>query len=127
MASEQEQLVITMKAEADLSSYQYRAVKVVNAGYGTLATGTADDIIGIQLNKPSGYGRALKVCIGGHTKAISEASVSTGDYVGLGSGGALKPGEFGLSKIVGIALSDSGGSGQYIEMAMEKWIYYNDT
>ena len=127
MASEQEQLVITMKAEGDLSSYQYRAVKVVNSGYGTLATGTADDIIGIQLNKPAAYGRALKVVIGGHTKAISEASISAGDYLGLGSGGALKKGEFGLSKIVGIALTDGGGSGQYVEMAIEKWIYYNDT
>ncbi len=128
MATEQEQLVITIKAESDLSDYQYRCVRVVNSGYGTLAVGTADDVIGIQLNKPAGRDRALKVAIGGHVKAITSAGVTVGDYVSsTDAGGGLIKGEFGLSKILGQALTTSGGSGEYVEMAIEKWIYYNDT
>ncbi len=127
MATEQDQLVITIKAEGDLSSNQYRAVKVVNSGYGTLATGTADDVLGIQLNTPAGRDRALKVCIGGHTKAITGAAVTVGSYLSVESAGSLKIGEFGLSKIIGYAITSTSGSGEYTEMAIEKWIYYNDT
>ena len=127
MATEQDQLVITVKAEADLSLYQYRAVRVVNSGYGTLALGTADDIIGIQLNKPAARDRALKVAIGGHVKAIcGDSSITAGDYVGVHSIGQLRKAEYGLSKIIGQAITDAGGSAEYFEMAIEKWIYYND-
>lgn len=124
MASEQEQMAITLKAEGDLSAYQYRGVKMTNEGYGTLATGSQDAIIGIQLNKPPVYGAALKVCIDGHTKAVAGAAVSVQDYVGVFNNGYFKPCNNGSAQIVGAALTAASGSGALFELAMEKWVRY---
>jgi len=130
MASEQDQICITLKAEADLSSMQYRAVKMTNAGYGTIALATSDVLLGILQNKPAAYGREMKVCIAGHTKAVAgDASVAAGEYVGLfpGGPGCLAEAPYGLTKILGVALTTASGSGALFEMAIEKWVYYNDT
>ena len=122
MATEQEQITITLKAEADLSSYQYRAVKVTNSGYGTLALSSADTAIGIQLNKPAAYGRALKVCIGGHTKAIAGAAVTIGK-VGLITAGALQTLTTTGDNILGYALTTASGTGVYFEMIVNPSVY----
>ena len=122
MATEQEQICITLKAEGDLSSYQYRAVKVTNSGYGTLALATSDIAVGIQLNKPAAYGRALKVCVGGHTKAIAGDAVTIG-RVGMHSAGALATISTTQSNLLGYALTTASGTGVYFEMIVCPSIY----
>ncbi|KKK82877.1 hypothetical protein LCGC14_2799000 [marine sediment metagenome] len=130
MASEQDQLCITLKSEADFRNFQYRAVKMTNEGYGTMALATADVLLGILQNKPAAYGRSMKVCIAGHTKAVAgDATVGAGEYVGLfpGGPGCLAQAPYGLTKILGVALTTASGTGALFEMAIEKWVYYDDT
>ncbi len=128
MSTEQEQMNITMKAEADLSPYQYRCVRVQNAGYGTLSTGsTTDNAIGIQQNKPGGRDRALKICIDGYTKVYAGESVAVGDHVSPFGGGSVKKGESddGAPRIIGQAVTSASGSGELIEIILGKSLYWS--
>ncbi|MFA6022426.1 MAG: hypothetical protein WC722_19380, partial [Rhodospirillales bacterium] len=64
MATEQTQVLITLPAGADLSSYQYCGVYVNSSGQLAVAVeGTA--AIGILQDKPAAAGRPGKVCVGG--------------------------------------------------------------
>ena len=128
MATEQEQIVITLKAEADLSAYQYRCVRIQNAGYGTLTTGsTTDNVLGIQQNKPAGRDRELKVCIDGLTKVYSGESIGVGDFVSPFGGGGIKLGETddGAPRIIGQAITSASGSGELIELVLGKSLNWN--
>lgn len=118
MALEQEQIVITVKAEGDLSGHQYRAIKVTNAGYGTVAQATTDVVIGILMNKPAAYDRAAKVCIGGLTKAIAGAAISTIGLVSVLNNGLLctstdTPGNWTAKNI-----TTAAGSAEYVEIIL---------
>ena len=116
MASEQEQINITIKAEGDLSTFQYRAVNVVASGYGTVSSGTADELIGILQNKPAAYGRAAKVCVAGHTKAIAGAAITSLGPVGVLNAGYLQTVATDGASIMGYNLTTASGSGSYFEM-----------
>lgn len=130
MATEQEQVNITLKAEADLSSFQYRCVKMTNSGFGTLSSGgTFDSVLGIQQNKPGGYGRALKVCIDGLTKVYAGESIAVGDFVSPFGGGSVKKGESNAAgtatRLIGQSITTAGGSGQLIEIILGKSLNWN--
>lgn len=122
MAIEQEQITISIVAEADLSSYQYRVITSTNAGYGTVATGTSEVLIGVLLNKPAARDRPAKVCIGGHTKAIAGAAISSLGYVGIHSAGAI-----GLitttANALGRNLTTAAGSGEYVEILVNPFLF----
>lgn len=130
MATEQEQVNITLKAEADLSSYQYRCVKMTNSGYGTLSSGsTADTVFGIQQNKPAGRDRSLKVCIDGLTKVYSGESIAVGDFVSPYGAGSVKKGESNAggtaSRLIGQSITTASGSGELIEIILGKSLNWN--
>ncbi len=120
MATEQEQICITIKAEADLSSYQYRVLNMTNSGYGTVAlhSGTQTMIIGVLQNKPAARDRAAKVCVAGHTKVIAGAAISTLGFVGLHSDGAVQADTTVSHNILGQNLTTAAGSGEYVEMIL---------
>ncbi len=118
MASEQEQLNITLKAEGDLSGKQYRAMQIVNSGYGTTSVGTADYIVGILQNKPNAYGRPALIVTDGHTKAIAGGAISTIGYVGIHSDGAIQGVSTSCRSIIGVNLTTAAGSGEYVEMLL---------
>ena len=121
MASEQEQLNITLKAEGDLSSYQYYAVNVTNSGYGTIAAGSAAYTVGILQNKPAAYGRAAKVCVAGHTKAIAGAAISTIGYVEVLNHGLVQGVSTQSHNVIGINTTTAAGSGEYVEILLGRW------
>ncbi len=122
MTTEQEQICITVKAEADLSSYQYRLMTMTNSGYGTLClhSGTVGIMLGILQNKPAAYGRAAKICIAGHTKAIAGAAITTLGHVGIHSAGALQAAVTYNYSLVGINITTAAGSGEYFEMIVDR-------
>jgi len=124
MASEQDQIVITLKAEADMSAYQYRGVSITNEKFGTLASSSQSVVLGIQMNKPQVYGAPLSVCVDGHTKAVAGAAGCVGNYVCVCYAGLFKPCNNGSAKIVGVALTAASGSGALFELAIERWIRY---
>ena len=118
MATEQDQICITVKAEGDLSGHQYRLMKMTNAGYGTtcLQTGTQAVMLGILMNKPSAYGRAAKICIFGHTKAVAGAAISTLGFIGAGTDGCVAAVTTESHKIIGQNLQTAAGTGELIEV-----------
>ncbi len=118
MATEQDQICITVKAEGDLSSYQYRFIKVTNSGYGTTPAndGTAEHIIGILQNKPTAYGRAAKVCIAGHSKVIAGAAMTSIGWVGHLNAGMAQLVTTGGYCTYGRNITTAAGSGTYVEM-----------
>ena len=122
MATEQEQICITVKAEADLSSYQYRFVKVTNAGYGTLPAndGTAEHIIGVLQNKPAAYGRAARVAIAGHTKVLAGAAISSIGWVGHLNAGYAQAITAGITTTQGRNITTAAGSGEYVEILLDQ-------
>jgi hypothetical protein len=95
MATESVQTLITRPAAADLSSYQYRAVKIDSSGNVALA-GEGDIAVGILQNKPAAAGRGAVVCVGGVSKMRGGASVSPGarfSTLANGLGGAVGSGD----------------------------------
>ena len=118
MATEQEQMTFTVKAEADLSTKQYRLMQMTNVGYGTtcLHTGTSAVMLGILLNKPAAYGRAAKICEFGHTKAVAGAAISALGFIGAGSDGCVAAVVTLNHKIIGQNLQTAAGSGELIEV-----------
>ena len=118
MASEQEQICITVKAEADLSTKQYRLMQMTNAGYGTtcLHSGTQQVMLGILQNKPAAYGRAAKICVLGHTKAVAGAAISTLGFIGAGSDGCVAAVATPGHNMIGQNIQTAAGTGEHIEV-----------
>lgn len=80
---------ITIPAAADLSSYQYRFVKVDANGRGTITTAVTDVLLGILQNKPSAADVPARVRVGGISKialnqSADESSLLTSNTQGFG-------------------------------------------
>ena len=77
MAIESTQTCISFTAEVDLSSWQYKPVKIGSANM-TVDKADADNdpTIGILQNKPVA-GQPAEVCVAGISKAIAGAALST--------------------------------------------------
>ena len=125
MASEQDQMCITLPASHSMTAMQYKCVKIAAPGVVSLSTGTADITIGILQNKPLGSCEA-KVCIAGHTKVRADATVTTGEYLiasPLGGGGVEGATATPSERVIGVALTTAAGTGEYLEMLVERWVY----
>ena len=70
---------VTLQADADLSAYQYRVVRVSGSNLCNIASlATVDDAIGVLLNNTaSAAGLACEVAVGGVTKVYAGASAIT--------------------------------------------------
>lgn len=98
MATVQGEQAYTFTAGADLSSYQYCAVKLSTGGKLALA-GAGERGVGILSDKPSADGDAARVVAGGLTKAKAGDTIAvnafvtpeatTGRLVTAGSGDAV--------------------------------------
>lgn len=86
-------LVETFTSEFDLSSLQYRAVKIGSADDKIIVSSQANEsgAIGVLMNKPTS-GEAARVCLWGYTKAQVGVASSRGAYlVVAGGNGYLTP------------------------------------
>lgn len=81
MATQQATQLITLKANADLSTKQYYFVKMTAARTVDIASATTDVIIGILQNKPTAAGQEAVVAIGGTSKLVAGAAISAGAVV----------------------------------------------
>lgn len=84
MAADNKHFDYTVEANADLSSYQYRAISIG----GTLAT-EADLAIGTLQNKPSAAGQGAQVAAFGVMKGIAGGAVGSAAPVTVASGGFM--------------------------------------
>lgn len=70
-----------LKADADLSSYQYHLVYLTTNNTVGIATSTVALPIGVLQNKPSVAGQAAEVCGFGITKVIAGATLAVGNLI----------------------------------------------
>jgi len=95
---------VTLPAAADLSSYQYRFIKVDSSGYAALC-GDGQDADGVLQNDPGAAGRAAGTCTAGG----DAASDANGRAVNAASGDYIK----------GVFLESATGAGQIIKMIFQ--------
>jgi len=77
---------LQLRAGADLSALQYKAIKID----GTIAV-AGSDAIGILQNKPGAAGEDATVCYFGHAKASAGAAITKGNRVTLTASGTFLP------------------------------------
>lgn len=102
-------------AAADLSTKQFRAVKVVGSKQVNLCV-AGDNGIGILQNKP-GLNQAASVSVAGSSKAIAGAAIAAGALVASDVNGALVT-ALTTNYILGVALSAAGGAGEIISVLL---------
>lgn len=115
MAYENSLTNITMESSADLSSYQYYAVKVNSSGLMALAS-SGDAIEGILQDEPAAANRQCVVGISGISKGVLGGSVTAGDDLEVDSSGTFVTQSSG--SVVGVAL-ESGSSGETIPILLK--------
>jgi hypothetical protein len=89
MATEQKLHVVSLPADADLSTKQYYMLKLNNSsGVARAAVaGEGSDVVGILQNVPNAANRAAEVAIGGISKCIAGGSITAGNRVSPDSNG----------------------------------------
>ena len=107
MATEQEQICISLEAAHDLSAFQY-CVAGINAA-GRVAVGGADGTaIGILQNK-AGSLCAAKICIAGLSKVRGTGSINEGDWLCCGHGGKVVATTTSKDVTIGQVVTATGG------------------
>lgn len=86
MAYEMDVLDITFLAAADLSTYQYRFVKIT-ANNTVNVCGNTEQAIGILQNAPTAAGQAARVRVLGVSRLEMSATIAFGDKVGSAANG----------------------------------------
>lgn len=111
-------LTFTFEAGGDLSSDQFKAVKLSASRKVVRCTGVTDKPIGILQNKPDASGKAAEVMCIGISKVNSDISLSFGDLISTQTDGQLQivvPGTETTEFIIGQVIFDSGAAGEMAE------------
>lgn len=96
-----------LTAAADLSSSQFKTVKLAStAGQVKAVAASTDEAIGVLQNAPKS-GEEAEVASVGIVKALVEASVSAGNFLGPSATGRLKAAETDNNINIGYALEGS--------------------
>jgi len=93
----------SLKAAADLSSYQYHGVYLSAQDTVNLSTSSGGECIGILQNKPAAAGHSAQVRIHGVSQGIFGATVAAGARVMCDTGGHFITATTGL-KYIGRAI-----------------------
>lgn len=107
-----------LAAAADLSTHQYKFVKVTAPGKVNLATVLGEVTLGVLQNKPAGDGHAAEIAIDGSvTKVLAGAIVTAGQFVTSDTTSRAVAAGTGENR-AGIALETSGAAGQLIAVLL---------
>lgn len=117
MALEKSLVEISLPANADLSTYQFRAVKVVTGGKAALADGSTVPLIGVLGNKPSAAGQGAAVGVGGICQMEAGTTVAVGDLITSNAVGQGIPTTTQGNTIVGRAIT-AAGSAAYFDLLL---------
>lgn len=107
---------ITLVAGADLSSAQYKFVKINTSGEAVVCSGATDRPIGVLQNNPVQGGEASITVVGG-TKVLSSASIDEGVLIGTNNAGkadAKVPGTDTTEYVVGQVILAAGADGEIL-------------
>lgn len=122
MAYETPGFSITLEAGADLSTQQYRFVKLDGNGRVIAIAAATDKPIGILQDKPAALGRAAEVMTMGVSKLSMDAAVALPAAIGPsadGQGAAKVAGTDITHYIVGQLLKASGAAGEISTVAFD--------
>lgn len=115
MATENLGKCVSLPVAADLSSYQYRFVKVDTSARAALC-GDGQKAVGVLQDDPAAAGRPGNVMVGiGVTKVVVAGAITMGDAVSSDSQGRANTAASG-DYVVGIALETSTTAGQIISI-----------
>mgnify|MGYP003133905194 CR=1 FL=1 len=108
-------VVITLEANADLSSKQYHFVEVDSNGKVGACNAATDRPIGVLQNKPSASGQAASVLVMGVSKIVSDAALDENNLIGPSADGQADkkiPGTDTSEFLCGTMLTATGGAGE---------------
>lgn len=113
MAYEIPGLVLTMESAADLSSHQYKFVKLDSNGKVAAIAANTDKPFGILQDAPAAADRACQVMVMGVSKVQGDADLSKGAQISTSADGqavAAVPGTATTQYIVGEVLEDNSAA-----------------
>jgi len=116
MAVEQALKVISLLASADLSSYQYRFMKVDSNGKAALC-GDGQWGIGVLQNDPAAADRAASIAVAGASKVEAGGTVTAGGAVASDANGRAVDAASG-DYILGMALESATAAGQVVSVLL---------
>lgn len=107
-------LKISLTAGADLSSSQYRFVKLDGSGNAVVCSGATDIPVGVLQNKPTS-GQSAEIVVVGVSKVNADAALSIGALIGTSADGqadAKVAGTDTTEYVVGRMLTATGAAAQ---------------
>lgn len=107
MAHDNPGKTISLPAAADLSTHQYKAVKVDGNGRAALC-GADERAVGILQNDPDAIDKMATVMVDGVSKCIMSGNIAPGTVVASDANGKVKA-PAALSNTLGVVL-DNGGA-----------------
>jgi len=117
MASDDPGKQITLEAAADLSTHQYKAIKVDANGRAALC-GADERAIGVLQNKPDALGKAAEIMVDGRSKIVGSAALAPGTVVSSDANGKAKA-PAALSNTLGVILENPGADTQIGSMLVQ--------
>ena len=104
-------------ADADLSSYQYRAVEM-NTDEEIVLASEGNLMLGVLQDEPAAAGRTCRVALRGITKAYGSAAIEEGANVQVTDDGKFKT--YASGAYAGIAVTPCGGDGQQFSLEINR-------
>jgi hypothetical protein len=128
LATENMVLSTSWPAAADLSSYQYHAVKISSSQ--AALCGDSDVPVGILQNQPDAVGIAAEVGLVGISKAVidgNSVNVAIGDFLAVNSSGHLIKTTTALDQVVAKALEAVTANGIVAKVLLAPMSTYNQS
>lgn len=113
MAYEESAIMVTLPANGDLASQQFKFVKLNSSGR-LVANGLGEAAVGVLQDDPRAAGRAGAVAIGGIVKVKAEGTIAAGADVASDADGGAVAATTGQI-VLGTAVT-GGASGEIISM-----------
>jgi hypothetical protein len=107
MSTEYQLLNIPLPAAADLSSYQYRAVKQDSSGNAALCSVDGEKAMGLLQNDPDAAGKAASIMVQGASKAVAGGTIAYWAAVGTDATGKLITVDEEADAVLGRALESA--------------------
>ena len=109
----------TFAASADLSTHQYKLVKISGANAVTVSAAATDASIGILQNKPAS-GQDAVVCTIGISKAVAGAAIAAGAELMADASGRVitAAAAAGANRSVGVAVEAVAAAGEIVSVLL---------
>lgn len=117
MAYEEILQSITLEADADLSTHQYRFMEVSGVHNCGTVSASGQRVLGVLQNKPDASGAAATVAVHGVSKVEAGGTVTAGDEIATDASGKAVTAASGTQS-VGVALT-SGTSTELIAVLIQ--------